>query len=371
MRQFISLLLVVTITLSLICLADEYDLPNMTYNELRALTNQINEQIRLNHDATSSEKTMVESTLKTYVEDLYGTDNVSWAWIDYSYTKEWNYFTIATHADITKPDGGKAKYDIAGSIFRKGNEYIPVFIKIGNDVVMDERTKMITDDRVLKMLGLSTEETTETSATDSSDTKPVENVNSSVESSSTEPVIEESVIAAKGSRNADVKAIQAMLIRLGYLSGGADGDFGGKTEKAVIQFQAEHNMEETGIVTQSVFDAIKAAAAEVPEPEVYPSYTAKQIYSGYKANEIAMDSEVKGKIVEVSGTVDEIGKDWLGNPYVRLRADSYGFELLTFNFPKSSMNQLSTLREGNKATIRGKCTGFSIMFVYFDECTLV
>ena len=40
----------------------------------------------------------------------------------------------------------------------------------------------------------------------------------------------------KGSKGDDVKALQQRLIQLNYLSGTADGDFGGKTASAVELF---------------------------------------------------------------------------------------------------------------------------------------
>lgn len=54
---------------------------------------------------------------------------------------------------------------------------------------------------------------------------------------------------SKGGRNKEshVKLLQEQLIKLGYLSGKADGDFGSKTEEAVKQAQAALKLEQTGI----------------------------------------------------------------------------------------------------------------------------
>ena len=53
---------------------------------------------------------------------------------------------------------------------------------------------------------------------------------------------------AKGAKGEDAMAVQRLLIRLGYLTGKADGDFGGGTEKAVKAFQAAEGMAQTGVV---------------------------------------------------------------------------------------------------------------------------
>lgn len=51
----------------------------------------------------------------------------------------------------------------------------------------------------------------------------------------------------KGSKGAEVKALQAALIELGYLSGKADGAFGNGTMAAVQAFQEAEGLEATGI----------------------------------------------------------------------------------------------------------------------------
>ena len=56
-------------------------------------------------------------------------------------------------------------------------------------------------------------------------------------------------ILKKGRKGKDVEAMQAILIEKGYSCGKsmADGDFGANTEKAVINFQTDKNLECTGI----------------------------------------------------------------------------------------------------------------------------
>ncbi len=65
----------------------------------------------------------------------------------------------------------------------------------------------------------------------------------------------------KGSKGDDVKELQQRLIDLGYLTGTADGDFGGKTETALKAFQAANGLEETGIATDADTAALYADTA--------------------------------------------------------------------------------------------------------------
>lgn len=52
---------------------------------------------------------------------------------------------------------------------------------------------------------------------------------------------------ARGDKGDAVKRLQEALVTLGYLDGGADGDFGGKTETAIRAFQEAVGLEQTGV----------------------------------------------------------------------------------------------------------------------------
>ncbi len=62
----------------------------------------------------------------------------------------------------------------------------------------------------------------------------------------------------RGRRGDDVKALQEALEKLGYSLGswGADGDFGGDTEKAVIQFQKDNGLDHDGEAGPMTIDKI-------------------------------------------------------------------------------------------------------------------
>lgn len=51
----------------------------------------------------------------------------------------------------------------------------------------------------------------------------------------------------RGSKGDEAKRVQEKLIELGFLAGIADGDFGKKSEAAVVLFQKANGLEETGI----------------------------------------------------------------------------------------------------------------------------
>lgn len=73
----------------------------------------------------------------------------------------------------------------------------------------------------------------------------------------------------RGDKGEDVKELQADLMNLGYSlpKYGADGDFGGETEKAVRVFQLDHGLLADGVMQKDDFDALfKALDGDTPEP---------------------------------------------------------------------------------------------------------
>ena len=73
-------------------------------------------------------------------------------------------------------------------------------------------------------------------------------------------------------KNASVKAMQAMLMDLGYDLGKwkDDGDYGNDTFRAVAEFQEDHGLPVTGSVDQKTLDAIKAAWKGKEQPPDEP-----------------------------------------------------------------------------------------------------
>ena len=49
---------------------------------------------------------------------------------------------------------------------------------------------------------------------------------------------------------------------------------------------------------------------------------ARELYAEYEENEIQADSKYKGQLIRVLGTIENIGKDILDNPYIALKTDN-------------------------------------------------
>ena len=95
----------------------------------------------------------------------------------------------------------------------------------------------------------------------------------------------------KGNRNVYVKEMQTMLDRLGYSLGicGVDGDFGAATEKALKEFQRDHQLNQDGVCGPKSWAALQEAMDKLKEkPDPVKTYSV--IISGLdmeKAREIA------------------------------------------------------------------------------------
>ena len=66
----------------------------------------------------------------------------------------------------------------------------------------------------------------------------------------------------RGDRGEHVIEVQQMLIDLGYLSGRADGVFGGMTEAAVLAFQEANALDVTGIIGEATYNSLLQKSAD-------------------------------------------------------------------------------------------------------------
>ena len=131
-----------------------------------------------------------------------------------------------------------------------------------------------------------------------------------------EPVEEGYQTLQKGSKGDDVKALQQRLIELNYLSGSADGNYGGKTASAVELFQNTAGLAATGIADADTQTAL--FADDAPKAKVYQSLDYKAMSRDpdtYEGNLYKFD----GKILQV---MEEAQSD--GTTLTALRVASKG-----------------------------------------------
>lgn len=88
------------------------------------------------------------------------------------------------------------------------------------------------------------------------------------------------------------------------------------------------------------------------------SYTvsANQLYSEYNANEVAADSKYKGKIIIVSGTIQDIGKDIMDNAYIVIGGKGF-LDGVQCTFTKGEQSSVARLSKGQQVTVKGEVAG--------------
>jgi hypothetical protein len=107
------------------------------------------------------------------------------------------------------------------------------------------------------------------------------------------------------------------------------------------------------------------------QPENLPpplKISALQLSEEYNANKVAADQKYEDKILEVSGTIDSIGKDILDTPYVTLKGREFSIFGVQCMFDKSQEDKLAKLVKDQSITITGKVSGELIGNIILRNC---
>ena len=83
----------------------------------------------------------------------------------------------------------------------------------------------------------------------------------------------------------------------------------------------------------------------------------KNLYNDYNNNEIAADDKYKGKIIQVKGTIRDIGNDIMDEAYVTLIGDEFFGDVQCFFSDKS---YLIDVKKGQNINVVGYCDGLFI-----------
>ena len=141
----------------------------------------------------------------------------------------------------------------------------------------------------------------------------------------------------------------------------------GHREGMADGMERQRNLAKTGpqvvtpVATPATIDQESQAALTPIE------VTANEIYQAYEDNQIVADDRFKDKDIIVTGVVDDIKRDLVGNPYVTLETGTYWS--VQCIFPKEDVAVLIKLSKGQKVRIAGKVTG-TTMNVRLEHCRL-
>lgn len=113
------------------------------------------------------------------------------------------------------------------------------------------------------------------------------------------------------------------------------------------------------------------APAEVTKTEQVIQVQIREILSAYENNEVGADNKYKGKLIEVTGIVDDIKKDFMDNLYVKLgMGQQFEFRQIQAFFDDSMNSPLSQLSKGERLTVICRVDGLIMMTVIAKKCVL-
>ena len=151
-KLIVVLALIVTFTMLEAAFAEpivfgdqKIDLYYLTREELNKLKSEVEAEITRNHDPSSSEEDEILRVTKEVVEYKFkqmGIE-VSWPWFDYSYTQEWEHFTLSTRVDY-RSDGKSNSDKIYSEVDRADGQFVLTYLKIGENVELDKRGSVST-----------------------------------------------------------------------------------------------------------------------------------------------------------------------------------------------------------------------------------
>ncbi len=133
------------------------------------------------------------------------------------------------------------------------------------------------------------------------------------------------------------------------------------------------SVNEEGSNPTSENQSSNSETANEPEEEVI-KVTAEDLYAEYEANEVAAEQKYKGKLLEITGTVDSISRDVLDDLYITLESDESGFSIASVQCyinekDEASVNKAASLSKGDTVTIRGY-VGSAILNLTVEKCTI-
>jgi hypothetical protein len=107
----------------------------------------------------------------------------------------------------------------------------------------------------------------------------------------------------------------------------------------------------------------QSVPAKVEAIEISP----QALFSAYESNEVKADNTYKGKMVRLTGTVDDIGKDLFDKPYISFKSNENYFMGVQVFFKGSEGNKVADIDKGQRVTVVGKCDGKLITDVQIKD----
>ena len=96
-------------------------------------------------------------------------------------------------------------------------------------------------------------------------------------------------------------------------------------------------------------DEVQQAELDIADAPIEVRITASQMYDDYQSNKIAANQKYDGKVIAVSGTIEDFGGGDNSVYYGDLALES-----IRCHFSQSHLDDITSLRTGDRVTLRGK-----------------
>ena len=113
--------------------------------------------------------------------------------------------------------------------------------------------------------------------------------------------------------------------------------------------------------------AEKRANAQTQRHITVRGVSANALHSAYDSNELAADEQYRGKKLNITGTVYQIGRDISGSPFVVIGGSGMldGVQCI---FPDAASRKIALLKKGDKVVVIGKIAGKVATWVLVTDC---
>ncbi len=120
------------------------DLSSFQYSQLLEMRTKIVSEIKKNHTAESKVSDWVLYLVKLEVEQTFSEDgiNVSWAWTEYEYNRDWEFYSLKTHVDYKDKTGANKQSTVYAEAFPRDGRYALYYLTVGDQTLIDVRNQL-------------------------------------------------------------------------------------------------------------------------------------------------------------------------------------------------------------------------------------
>ncbi len=123
--------------------------------------------------------------------------------------------------------------------------------------------------------------------------------------------------------------------------------------------------------TKTAPDSTSSVQTETKKELESIKITSSAMVKEYIANEVSADTKYKGKLVEISGTIKDIGKDIVDTPYIIIESNpSDYFTQIQCMFSKSDIETVGSLQKNTAVVAQGEVSG-KLGNILIRECKII